>query len=307
MVYVKGLKDKGTDQLVWVDRKGNFQPLFSNGKDMDMPRISPDGSKIAVTLLDGPNMDLWILELKRNTFSRLTSHTGEDFGAVWSPDGKQLAYSSEIAEDAGEGGPGIALLTMDSSDPPIRLLSTPDSFDLEFPVSWSSNGEWILFSSTHGTVSSDLEVMSTITDQQKSWEQTSNSENGGVFSPDGKWIAYVSDLSGWDEVYVKPFSAGGSRIQVSVHGGIEPLWSPDGKEIFYREYDKLMVVSVENGPSLILGSPQLLFEGSYKTSGYGGWAHNYDITPDGSRFVMINQTSQTRIREINVVINWDKI
>lgn len=307
LAYVEGQEDIGTEQLVWVDRKGNFQTLFSNGKDLDMPAISPKGDRIALTSYDGPNSDLWLFELERNTFTRLTSHPGEDFGPVWSPDGKQIAFSSEIAQEIGEEGPGITLLALDSSDPPRRLLRTPGFGNWEFPLSWSSDGERLLFASTSGNPFHDLEVMDFANSIRKSWEQTSNSEIGGVFSPDGNWIAYVSDISGRYEIYVRASSATGARKQVSVHGGTEPLWSPDGKEIFYREYDKLLVVSVEDTAPLSLGPPKMLFEGSFKTTDYGGGQHNYDITLDGSRFVMINRPSSARPRVINVILNWDKM
>ena len=307
LVYVEGQEDIGTEQLVWVDRKGNFQTLFSNGKDLNMPAISPKGDRIALTSYDGPNSDLWLLEMERNTFTRLTSHPGEDFGPVWSPDGKQIAFSSEIAQEVGEEGPGIALMVIDSSDPPKRLFSTPGFGNWEFPLSWSSDSERLLFASTSGAPVQDLEVMGFANNLRIIWEQTSNSENGGVFSPDGNWIVYVSDLSGRNEIYVRPSSTTGARKQVSVQGGTEPLWSPDGKEIFYREYDKLLVVSVEDTAPLSLGPPKMLFEGSFKTTDYGGGQHNYDITLDGSRFVMINRSSSARPRVINVILNWDKM
>ncbi len=94
---------------------------------------------------------------------------------------------------------------------------------------------------------------------------------------------------------------------MSVQGGNEPLWSRDGKEIFYWEYDKLMVVSVTNIATLSLGQPKMLFEGSFKKTGYGGGQNNYDITPDGSKFVMINQTSEIRPRVINIILNWQEL
>ncbi len=273
---------------------------------MDMPRISPDGTKIAITSYDGPNTDLWLLEMERNIFTRLTSHPGEDFGAVWSPDGKQLAFSTEIAQE-GEEGPGIAFLDIGSTDPPKRYLSSPGFFYLEFPLSWSPDGKWLLFASTFGEPLRNLEVMNTSKYNRDSLLVTPNSEHGGMFSPNGKWIAYVSDYSGREEVYIRPFLAEANGKQVSVQGGTEPVWSPDGKEIFYRDYDKLMAVSVKNSTPLTLSPPKMLFEGSFKTMDYGGGQANYDIAPDGSRFVMINQTSRYRPRVIDVILNWDKI
>jgi len=108
-------------------------------------------------------------------------------------------------------------------------------------------------------------------------------------------------------VYVKSFQAEGPLTQVSAQGGTEPIWSPDGKEIFYREYDKLVSVPVINDSPLELGQSTILFEGSFKKSTYAGWQANYDINSDGTRFVMIKQTSESKPRVINVVLNWDKM
>ena len=152
-----------------------------------------------------------------------------------------------------------------------------------------------------------LEVMKISDNQRIKWEHTTSIEEGGVFSPNGNFVAYVSDLSGRPEVYVKSFTGEGARIPVSANGGTEPIWSPDGLEIFYWEYDKLMAVPVESNSQMTLGSPKMLFEGSFKKTDYGGGQASYDISPDGSRFLMINQSSQFRPKVINVILDWDKM
>jgi Tol biopolymer transport system component len=306
LVYVAG--QPGSDQLVWVDAEGNAQLILDTGNDFLYPRISPSGDRVAVTSFDGPNSDLWMLELNRNTLSRLTDHPGEDFGPAWHPGGQQLAFSSEIAQsDNQEEGPGIAVLDLNKNDPPKRYLSSPNFGFWEFPLSWSSDGTWLLFASTHGSPVHDLELMNIADERRTIWAQSKYSEGGGVFSPDTRWIAYVSDFSGHNEVYIKSFGSNGPPTQVSTAGGTEPVWSPDGKELYYREYDKLISVPVTNSSPLKLGQPKILFEKSFKMNDYGGNQANYDISPDGSRFLMIRNTSESKPRVVNVILNWDKL
>ncbi len=307
LVYIQKGEETESEELVWVDRQGSIKTLFSNGRPFLTPRLSPDNSRLALTSFDGPNSDVWLLELSRNSLTRLTSHTGEDFGPVWSPDGKQLAFSSELAEDDGEQGPGIALLSLDSSDPPKRLFRTPERQYLKFPTSWSRDGNWLLYSSLKDDIAS-IEVVRMDNNERSALDQTSSLVEGAVFSPNGKWIAFVSDYSGRKEIYVKPFLGPRARKQVSLDGGYEPLWSRDGSELFYRENDKFMVVSVQNNTSSIgFSSPNMMFEGPFKTYNYGGGEHNYDVTSDGKRFIMVHRINQPKPKVINVILNWPEL
>jgi len=129
-------------------------------------------------------------------------------------------------------------------------------------------------------------------------------ERNPEFSPDGRWIALTSNQSGQDESYVKSYADQGGTIQISSDGGLEPMWAPDGKELFYRNGDQMMVVSVVTEPTFQAQTPRLLFEGSYRYDD-GGWSSNYDISPDGQRFVMVKGTEQEAgAGHINVVLNW---
>ena len=307
LAYVSGSKESGEDQLVWVDKKGDTELILSNGKDLDYPRVSPSGNRIALTVFDGPNSDLWILETERNTLSRLTSHPGEDFGPVWHPNEKWLAFSSEIAQSEGEEGPGIALLEINSDRPPERYLLSPGFGYWEFPLSWSRDGSHILFAATTGSLNHHLEVMDFEKKERSVWYDSDMREGGAVISPDKQWVAYMSNSSGRDEIYIRQFNGEGRFIQVSVEGGSEPVWSPDGKQIFYRIYDKMMSVAITNNNPIQLSKPVLLFEKPFKHVDYGGLQANYDISPDGERFVMIQNTSESKPRVINVILNWNKL
>jgi hypothetical protein len=129
-------------------------------------------------------------------------------------------------------------------------------------------------------------------------------EQNGMISPDGRWLAYVSNESGREEVYVRPFPGLGGKVQVSMEGGTEPMWAPDGKELFYRDRKKMMVVPVTTETDFKPGTPKLLFEGPYQTGLWGGISSNFDIMPDGEQFVMIRPAERSTSQQLNIVLNW---
>jgi serine/threonine-protein kinase len=131
---------------------------------------------------------------------------------------------------------------------------------------------------------------------------TEFSEHSAMFSPDGRWIVYVSDESGREEIYVRPYPGPGGKYAVSTEGGREPVWSSGGREIFYRNGDKMMVVPVQTNPDFSAGTPKVLFEEPYAM--WFGGGNNYDVTPDGQRLLMIRRDTESAPRQINVVLNW---
>jgi hypothetical protein len=133
--------------------------------------------------------------------------------------------------------------------------------------------------------------------------KTKFNETGAVFSPDGRWIAYQSDESGRYEIYVRPFPGPGPKQPISAEGGKEPAWASDGRELFYRNGDKMMVVDVRTHPEFTAAKPKLLFEGKYLTDRIGT---NYDIAPDGRRFLMIQSDQETAPTQLRIVLNWSE-
>jgi Tol biopolymer transport system component len=133
---------------------------------------------------------------------------------------------------------------------------------------------------------------------------TRATEGAAKFSPDGRWIAYVSDESGKPEVYVQPFPATGGKWQVSTDGGTEPVWNRNGRELFYRSGNRMMAVDVVTQPTFSNGRPRQLFEGKYVSSLFPLTGFAYDVSPDGQRFLMIEETGSTTAAQINVVLNW---
>ncbi|HEX9691972.1 MAG TPA: protein kinase [Gemmatimonadales bacterium] len=281
-------------QIVMVDRSGAVTPLRQEPRSYHHPRFSPDGRRVAMDLTEAGERDVWILQVGDRTLTRLTvGEVAND--PFWSPDGRRLAYTALRGAIR-----GIFIRNADGS-------GTPDS------VYWDqhdrSSGDWSRDGAT--IVSSTLGLAGlwrVPLDGSGTAERITESRSGEMYpdlSPDGRWLAYVSDESGRREVYVRPFPAGGGRTQVSVDGGSEPVWSPDGREILYRESgarDFLIAARVRTQPDFEVIDRTPLFD----ISDYGPAEDhaNYDIHPDGQRFVMVHNP---RPIEIHLIQNWSDV
>jgi serine/threonine-protein kinase len=304
LTYVAGNATPTEHEVVWVDPTGRVDTLL-DGRMYEDPRLSPDGTQLAFTSAEGANLDIWVRDLRRGSNARVTSHPGEDFEPVWSPDNVRLAFASEIDEDPGNPGPGLAWIA-GSGARPEQLLRSPGFGNWEFPVSWSPDGQWLMFARTRLGTSRDLVLLPTSGSREPTvFLETPADESGATFSPTGGWIAYASDETGQAEVYVRPFPGPGAPITISTGGGNEPRWSRDGSELFYRSGNRMMAVTIAGGGELKPGSPTTLFEGSFEMKGYGGGSANYDVGRDG-RFVMVRRKNQLRQSAIHVVLNWPR-
>ncbi len=293
LVYRLPTQEEGGRKLVWVDRQGQVQPVTEIQRRFEEPRLSPDGSHVAVTVLDRGGFNLWIYEIARGILTPLTFDGGNR--AFWTPDGQRLIFTSlgnaifwTQADGSGEAEP-LATRTGAAS----RVIST----------SWSSEG---VLAYSHGIViNQDIWVMALEGDRDpQPFLVTEFNERHAMFSPDGSWVALTSNRSGQDEIYVKPYPAEGGLVQISTDGGVEPVWARSGRELFYRSQDKMMAVSIQTEPTFQAETPRLLFEGSFSES-YLSATSNYDVTADGQRFVMV-QPSQERVEpeSLNIVLNW---
>jgi Tol biopolymer transport system component len=267
--------------LVWVDRTGKEEPVAAPPRAYEHPRLSPDGTRVALAIGDQEN-DLWIWDLGRATLRRLTLDPGQDWFPVWTPNGRQIVFSSNRGGQnnlwwQAADGTGAAERLTTSSNPQLVTGITPAGTADVFNEQTPTMGRDLLQLALDGT----RRVTPLL--------QTKFDERNGIVSPDGRWLLYESNSSGLFEIYVRPFpNVGGGQWEVSTAGGTRPLWSRSGKELFYVGADgALLRVPVEaSGATWNAGTPTKLLEGRYFTAG-GGGGRTYDVSPDGQRFLMI--------------------
>jgi len=170
-------------------------------------------------------------------------------------------------------------------------------------MSWSGDGQLLAVGEVRPNTGRDISVLQLRDRKVQPFLQTPFTEGGAAFSPDGHWLAYSSDESGRTEIYVQPYPGPGGKWQVSTDGGAEPVWNRNGRELFYRSGDKMMSVDVSTQPTFSIGKPRLLFTGQYAPT--AATISNYDVSPDGQRFLMIKSNEQAQaIAQINVILNF---
>jgi serine/threonine-protein kinase len=291
LVYVSGGASGSDRFLVWVDRQGREAFLPASSRPYLWPRVSPDTRHVAFAL-EGKTTDVWVYDLERASLTRVTFEAGNTF-PVWTPDGRRLTFSSSRG-----GAMNLYAVAPDGSGAPERLTR---SAHWQRPGSWSPDGRSLAFVEADPSTGQDLWVMR---DGQgvRPFLRTPFMEGGALLSPDGRWLAYVSDATGRLEVYVEPFPGPGQRLEISTGGGSEPVWSADGRELFYRDGDRLLAVPLGSGAGLAPATPRVLFAGSYVRS--LGPYPNYDVAPDGRRFLLIKPAAPVAPRQIEVVLHW---
>jgi serine/threonine-protein kinase len=284
LVYHRGNENR---RLVWVDRNGKVTPAVDGAREFVHVRLAPNGKQAALTIATGTKRDIWTLDLTAGTLTPLTT-TGTSRNPMWSSDGRRILFGSthsgraSLWWQAADGSGSAQLAVVPPLNPWIADLS-PD-------------GKHVVYNAI-ATVNFDLESVSLDSAHQGRTlsGSTTATEASGRFSPDGRWVAYVSDESGRSEVYVRPFgeSGGGGRVLISVAGGRRPIWASSGKELFYWEGNRLVsaTLSFAPQPSVVARTP--LFAGRYDD--------DFDVAKDG-RFLMIE--SVTSGLELVVVPNW---
>jgi Tol biopolymer transport system component len=285
-------------QLTWLDRNGRALGAMSDIAEYQQFSISPDARRVVVARRDGRDAmsNLWLLELDRQITSRLTSGPSYDSSPVWLPDGNRIAFvSRRDSRDA------VYSIEADGGGKEQLLHNTREAEHLE---DLSPDGRFLVYSTMSVHTGSDLWFVPVPGDHKNGDHkpqplfQTAFNESQGRLSPDGRWIAYVSDESGRDEVYVRPFPMADSRWQISTAGGQRPRWRRDGRELFFLSPEgHLQVVDVQADAPFRSGRPRALFPMRH--------AEDYDVSADG-RFL-----TRTRIEDrdrggLQIVLNWSK-
>ena len=290
-------------EITWFDRQGDKLGTVGEAGHHLGVRLSPDGGRLAVNTADPQtgNYDIWVRDLRRDAVTRLTFHAAVDRSAVWSPDGTRIAFFSRrdgggiYERSAGGAGQAEAL------------------FDMQFGGQlwdWSRDGRYL----SYFTLASSIDVFALPMEAERKpipLAQTEFLEAAGSFSPDGAWVAYYSIETGRREVYVRPFSEEG-KFQVSRNGGRSPMWSADGKEIFYISGNKMMAAPVQTAPvqmatgqagaTFEAGVPRMLFEVDRQLP----VIVMFDVTADGQRFIIPVPTEEQASLPITIVTNWQQ-
>lgn len=287
LVYVAGPQ---TD-FAFVDLKGNRKAIASySTPNLFAPRVSPNGKQIVIDTNTGPIQAVWLADLTGNTALRRFTPDGQNMYPLWSADGERLLFIS-----VRQGDPSIYWQRADGTGTAEKLTETARA-----PESFSSQNQMLSYITL--TNDGDYDVWTYSFRDKKSTPLVNtkgSSQHSSRFSPDGKWIVYVSDETGRFEVYVQPFPStpSGTRVQVTKTGGEHPVWSPDGKTLYYDSAARIHSVSVKTDPSFATGDPV-----SLPITGFiqGTGRRQYDLTPDGQQFIMMFPASQ----EVRTVPSW---
>jgi serine/threonine-protein kinase len=279
--------------LVWVDRQGHETPIAVPPRVYSSPRISPDGTRVAVTAAADQDVDIWLGDLIRATLTRVTSG-GINVVPLWMPDGRRVVFSSSRA--------GVLNLFSQAADGTGTVDRVTESPNAQRASAVTPDGT-VVFTEESSKTGADVMVLTLDGPRRvRPLVQTPKNERSGIVSPDGRWLAYEADDSGSIEIYVRPFpEVNSGRWQVSTSGGTSPLWARSGHELFYWAPDAtLMRVQVASGPAWTAGAPTRMFEGHYES--LGSLLRNYDIAADGQRFLMIKAAGNATSAPPQIVV-----
>jgi serine/threonine-protein kinase len=288
----------GGRRLAWVDRAGGEEPIQAPARVYFNPRISPDGSRLAAEARDEEN-DIWVWDFARATLTRLTFGASAESYPVWTPDSRRIIYASNRD--------GVSSLYWQAADGTGEAERLTKGGQFQAPNSTSPDGKYVVFReiSKSGSDSNLLALPLDGDRTPRTLLATPAGELNGEISPDGRWFVYESSESGRIEVYVRPWPAlADGRWQVSANSGRAPLWSHDGRELFFLAADlQLMAVAVETKSTFVFGEARKLFDTSKYITNAGG--RPYDVAQDGKRFIMpITAVPRGDFNRIAVVENW---
>ncbi|HEX2463027.1 MAG TPA: protein kinase, partial [Thermoanaerobaculia bacterium] len=303
LVYAAEAAQAKAYPAVWVDRDGRSSLLTEQPGLYANPRLSPDGKRLSLTVLDGTNWDIWVYDIERGVSTRLTFDEAAETEQIWSPDGEQLVYSSDR-----DGPDALYRKRADGSGEAERL--TQPAFP-QWAQSWSPDGRYVTY--IESRTQYDMGTLDLSTGETKPFLATEFGEGFQLISPNGRFVAYASNESGSYHVYVRPFPSGEGKWQVSDAPGVSPRWRTDGRELMWRTDEGVVGASVEaDGPTFRAGRPREIVSGRWKGGltgiGAGGLSFaDYDMSADGQRFVMFQDTDpgeRSEHQHLTLVTRW---
>jgi serine/threonine protein kinase/Tol biopolymer transport system component len=295
LIYLPGSIEGESRKIVKIDMKGNTTVLDSSSHPYLEPSLSPDNKKIAVVIREGENYDIWVFDIARNTLSKLT------FGGInrtphWSPDGKTIVYMKKKNNNIN----GIFSKPSDGSGDETQIFEGEGRF---YVNCWTPDGKYLIIDNLTKESQSDLLVIP-MTGDEKPWKylDSKKDEYESSLSPNGKWIAYLSDESGSYQIYVRSFPKKEGKWQISTDVAEEARWSPDSKFLYYRRNSQLMVVPVSTSSTFSAGVPKILFDNFPSVNVDSGIT--YDVTSDGKYFITTAPIQELSLSKIAVVVHW---
>jgi Tol biopolymer transport system component len=291
LVYMSGSFTSDKRRLMGVERSGAVAPLAAPARAYAAPRVSPDGRTLAVTIA-GATEDIWTYDIAQGALAQVTFE-GNSASPIWTPDGHRLTFSSHA------NGPGNLFWKMLTGGAQERLTT---SEHLQLPGSWSGDGRRLAFVERHPTTGRDLWIL----DEDRTVRPflvSASDETAPRFSPDGRLIAYVSNESGRNEVYVRAYLDPSRKWQVSSGGGGEPVWDRGGHELFFRAGDRMMVTSPGQSSNPHFAEARTLFEGKFEKGTMD--SANYDVMAAPQRFVMVEAMDrESHEDQLHLLLNW---
>ena len=296
--YLAGGRTRNATRLAWLDRAGALTLAPMPERNYENAVISPDGTRAIVQIREGTTT-LWLYDLGRNTFTPIGNRAVSSQAPLFTKDGARVLYRATR-----QGYRNIYWRAVDGSGDEERLTTKLDVS--QTPTSVSRDGQWLLFNENGAQAPGGVGIWVIRLAGDRTPRQVFTAPDGesdAQFSPDGKWIAYQAPVSSRQEIYVAPFPGPGAKRQVSTEGGQEPLWSRDGRELFFQSGAKLMSVTVTPGAAFAASVPRVVHEGRFVGSINGNTS--WTMTPDGARFLRIQRVEPERaITHLELVLNW---
>jgi Tol biopolymer transport system component len=304
IAYRTGSADAGQRQLAWIDRAGReLEKVVYDDTAAQGPSLSHDGRRIAVYRFANGNMDLWSYDIKRRAWERLTFDPGDDIYPLWSPGDTSIVFGA-VRKTANLGIYRRIVGAPPGSEEEL-LVDAPGAF----PMDWSADGRFLLYASASPAQGVDLWALP-LDAPRKPFEvvRTEFNETMAQFSPNGSWIAYQSDKTGRDEIYLRPFPGPGPDSPVSIDGGAQVRWNANGRELFYvAADDRLMAVPITtaaDGKTVEPGAPSPLFTTRVGSTATLKYRQQYVVSGDGQSFVMNSLVAEPSTSPITVILNW---